>query len=508
MNHSQRLVLNTVATYGRSVVAVGLTLFSSRWVLNALGQTDFGLFSVVGSIIIFITFLNGVMAGSISRYYAFSIGSGKPEEVIKWFNAALGLHLCLATILTLIGWPIGEYMIAHVLTVPADRIWSCLWVFRVSLLSAFVSMVSIPCVAMFTAQQKITETAFWEIILVILTFTLAFSLTRMTGDLLLIYAIGMVAIIVFVQVMMFLRAFIVFNECRLVLSHWFDWLRFKQIFSFAGWILIGSSGCLLRDQGSAILLNLYFGPGLNSAFGIARQVSAQANQLATSMMRAFSPEITTSEGRGDRRRMLDLAMRASKFGTLLILLFAVPLMVEMDTILKIWLKNPPEYTDSFCRLIMLTFIIDRLTSGFMLAVSAFGRIAAYQVTLGTSLVLTLPLAWLFVVMGLSPVWVAVAFVITMVFCSGGRAFWVRYLLGVSIIQWLKVVVMPCLLMGTASWCTSYLLLYFMDETWYRLILVFACSMIVSSGIDWFWVLDSNERNFVKRTFTIIMDKVK
>jgi Na+-driven multidrug efflux pump len=159
MNPSQRIVLNTAATYTRSVLAVALALFSSRWVLNALGQTDFGIFSVVGSLIIFIVFLNSVMAASAGRHYAFAIGQGNNTEVNRWFNAAFSVHLCLAVFLTLIGWPIGEYLISHVLNIPADRVQTSLGVFRVSLISAFVSMISIPFVAMFTAKQRIAELA-------------------------------------------------------------------------------------------------------------------------------------------------------------------------------------------------------------------------------------------------------------------------------------------------------------------------------------------------------------
>jgi Na+-driven multidrug efflux pump len=122
MNASQRIVLNIAATYGRSVLALALAFFSSRWVLSSLGQTDYGLFSLVGSVIVFITFLNGVMACSVSRYLAYSIGQGDCEEVTCWFNTALSIHLCVAVILVLIGWPIGEYTISHVFSIPADRV--------------------------------------------------------------------------------------------------------------------------------------------------------------------------------------------------------------------------------------------------------------------------------------------------------------------------------------------------------------------------------------------------
>lgn len=140
MNPSTRIILNTLAAYARSVLAAGLALFSGRWVLEALGASDFGLFSVVGAIIVFITFLNGVMSASASRHLAIAIGRGELEEANKWFNTALGIHLLLPTVLIVIGLPAGEYCIRNIFTIPPDRIGACIWVFRMSLVVAFVNM--------------------------------------------------------------------------------------------------------------------------------------------------------------------------------------------------------------------------------------------------------------------------------------------------------------------------------------------------------------------------------
>lgn len=506
MNASQRVVLNTVATYGRSLFAVALMLFSSRWVLNALGNTDFGLFSVVGSIIILITFLKNTMAGSVARFYAFSIGQGKSSEVTQWFNIAISIHLCLGIVFVAIGLPIGGYAIKHLLTIPENRVVTCLWVFRVSLCAAIISIITIPCAAMFIAQQRITETAFWGMIQAVLVFGLAFLVSRLDGDLLLIYAVGMASIIVLIQTLVALRAFSIFKECRLHFQYWNDIRRFKRILSFAAWNFIGAMGTTLRDQGSAILLNVYFGPSVNSAFGISKQVSAQGNQLATAMLGAFAPEITASEGRGDRYRMLRLAMKASKYGTMLVLIFAVPLIVEMDYILKLWLKTPPVYCAIFCRLILISFMIDRLSSGFMLAVHAHGRIAKYQATLGAGLVLTLPLAWLFLYLGCEPPWVCVAFVITTILCSFGRVLWVRSLLGVSPRDWLKAVVTPNVLIAMISLATAYLTVVCLPESVLRVISVMSMSITVSMLASWFLVLETGERDFMVSNCRLVLRK--
>lgn len=505
-NSSKRLFVNTLATYGRSVISMGIALFSSRWVLNSLGQTDFGLFSVVGSIIVFIVFLNNVLAVGAARFFAYSIGQGDSDEVNRWFNAALSLHVCLAVVLVAVGWPTGEAVVRHLLTIPSERVVACVWVFRISLLSAFVSMLGVPFVAMFTAKQRIAELAVWGLLQSILTFAIAFSLRFATVDKLIVYAIGVVGIMVLIQSIQIFRAFVVFKECRIQSGRWFHRSRLNKMFTFCSWNLIGSTGAILRDQGSAILLNLYFGPSLNAAYGIATQVSAQTNQLSSAMIGAFSPEITACEGRGERNRVLTLSNQASKFGTLLMLVFALPLMVEMDYVLKLWLTVPPEHSATFCRLILATFLVDRLTTGFMLAVNAHGRIAAYQATLGLSLVLTLPIAWVFLSAGLPPTSIGLAFLLTMTVTSFGRAFWVRHIFNMPVKRWLKEVVYGCLLVTLASLLGAMVPHLVLEASFLRLVLVCLGSFVL--GVFSLMVaLSQVEKQYLQRGVRKILFKL-
>jgi len=454
MTPSQRIILNTLATYGRSVLGAGLMIFSSRWVLNALGQTDFGLFMLVGSLIAFVVFLNNVLAASVGRFFAFAIGRGNEEEVRQWFNTALVLHAVLPAVLVLVGWPAGEYCIRHVFVIPPGRMAACLWVFRLSLVSAFASMVAVPFMAMFTAKQRIAETAFWGLLQAILVFALAYALTRITGDCLLVYAVGMAGIVVLLISAQIARACWIFPECRVERRYWFLGRAARELFHFAVWNLVGGFGAVLRAQGTAILLNLFHGPAANAAYGIANQVSAQTLNLTQSMTGAMYPEITASAGRGDRLRVLDLALRASKFGAILALLFTIPLFIEMDFILALWLKQPPPGAALFCQIILLAFLADKVTLGHMLAVNAHGRIAGYQASVGVILVLTFPLAYVLLRLFHAPAAALVAFLVTSIGCSVGRLYWGQHLLGLPARRWLAdvmgrvgLVALPAFLLG-------------------------------------------------------------
>jgi O-antigen/teichoic acid export membrane protein len=504
---SHRIIVNTAATYIRSVITLGLGLFSARWVLGGLGTTDYGLFAVVGSIISFITFLNGVMAASASRHFAFALGRGDSDEVNLWFNTSLSIHVILPVVLIAIGWPIGEYCVRHVFIIPAARISASLWVFRLSLITAFVGMVSIPYLAMFTAQQHIAEMAVWGTLQSVLLFAFAYLLTRVSVDRLLFYTGYGVAISVVFQVIQILRARCIFRECRIHYRHWFDKCRFKEIFSFASWNLIGNAGAILRDQGSAILLNLHFGPKVNAAFGIANQVSVQTSQLGVAMVGAFAPEINASEGRGDRQSMLSLAQRASKFGTILILLFAIPLMVETDYILTLWLVDPPAYAALFCQLILAMFLLDRLSIGYMLAINAHGKVAGYQSTLGTCLILTLPLAWILLTLGLPPTSVGIAMVVTMAAVSTGRVFWARKLLGVPVKHWLRQVVLPTGTVTLAACLAVMLPRWLLLPSIARLMFVTAAGLLTTLTATWFLALDADDRTFVRQNTKRLWDSL-
>jgi O-antigen/teichoic acid export membrane protein len=500
------MMFNTTATYGRSLLNLGLGLFSSRWVLNALGHTDFGLFSVVGSLIIFMTFFNTVMATSSARHFAYAIGQGNLEEVAKWFNSSLCIHLILPTILILLGWPVAEFAVRNFLTIPPERLEICVQILRISLIGAFVSMASIPFVAMFNAKQRITELAFWASLQSVMIFVLAWGVIRIPFDKLLFYAFGMVAIQITIKIIQIARAFKIFQECRLRLQCAFNVKRLKELLGFAVWNFIGNAGAMLRNQGAAILLNMYYGPILNSAFGIARQVSTQTNQLSAAMMTAFAPEIISREGRGERKRMISLAHRSCKIGTILVMIFAIPLIIEMDYVLRLWLISPPVSTAIFCQFILASFLLDRLTVGYALAVSAHGKIAAYQASVGGILILTLPLGWFLFWLGYPPASLGWAMVITSGMASIGRVFWLQRLLGEPIYQWWSRVGFPCFIVATFAYLLSMIPAILLPESFLRFSFTTGIAVSVIALSTWFVALDADERLFFKAAGNRLISK--
>ncbi len=500
---SKRVILNTVATFGRSVFGMALGLFSSRWVLEALGPVDFGLMGVVGALITFVMFLNQVMSGSSARFFAFSIGRGDVCDTNEWFNVSLFIHLLVSIVILILGLLVGEWAIREFVNIPPDRAAIAPWVFRLSILSAFVSVMATPFVGMFIAKQNIVEVSFWAVFGTLANFFLAYSLLRIDGDRWLYYSSATVAISILLLLIKAFRACYIFEECRIDIKLWFNRDRMSQMLSFSGWTLIGALGNLLRGQGLAILLNRYFNPTrhpeVNASYSIGMMISTYTQTLSSAMLGAFIPEITANEGRGDRERMLEQASRASKFATCLTLLFAIPLMLEIDYVLYLWLKEPPAMAGQMGLLILSAFIVDRLTVGQMASMTAKGQVAGYQMTLGGLLILTLPIAWAFLHFGLSAVSVCWAYNITMIMCSLGRVFWAKRLVGQSPMGWLREVLIPCCILicasGLSGWAVK---LIFPEASFFRLCGVTSVTILCCLSVGWLIVLTSRERKFFQQ----------
>lgn len=507
MSPNKRIFLNIVATYGRSLYALVCGLFSARWVLEALGQEDFGLYGVVGGLVVFIGIINTLLGIAVGRFYAVSIGAAQVAKDKNaaladgraWFSTAVLLHTVVPLALMLIGVPIGEYAIrAEWLVVPPERLNACLWVFRFACLASFVSMVGVPFSAMYTAKQAIAELTIYGF--ATSTFNLCFFYYMVThpGAWLARYAAWMAAMQILPATVIAVRACFVFPECRLLFREMWNLSRLRQLAAFAGWQAFGGLGAIARSQGIAILLNRHaeFGPARNSSMTIANQVAAQTDTLSAAMVGAFQPAIANAYGAKDYGRMRSLAFRACKFGTLLSAVFVLPLALELPDILRLWLKTPPDYAAGLCWSILAMHLVDRTAVGHMLAVTATGRIALYQAFLGGSLILTLPIAWLFIHLNWGIYATGWAMVLTMMFCAWGRVWFARTRAGMSARQWAHGVLLPLALVFVLTLGVGSLPRYVMTPGLLRIgVTTFLCEVVLV-GLAWVFMMNVSERAVV------------
>ena len=500
MTTHRRIALNVAATYGRSLFAAAVGMFSSRWIFLALGEVDYGLFAVVGSVIAFITFFNGVLGSSVTRFYAYAIGEARKMDdgngqrhVREWFNTALSVHTAVPLVLTLIGYPIGVYAICHWLQIPPNRVSACIWVFRISLVTAFVSMISIPFISLYTAYQDIAELSLYGVLNSALVFVSAYVLMSVESDRLVVYALIMMAIHVGIPLVQIARAFYKYKICRIDFKAWRNGARNRMLFSFAGWQFFGNCGAMMRAQACTMLTNVYFGPRLNAAYGISNTVLGQTGALTNALIGAFTPAITSEEGAGDRNRMISYAWRASRYGTCLLLLFLIPLSLEIHEVLRLWLKTPPSWTATLCLVAFMETVLNKMTVGQQLAIAAQGRIARYQATLGTIMIAAFPLAWILIICGCGPASVVLALVATTTACSLGRIWFGWRQLEMHPVDWMKEVLWPIAAVSACAFAAGGVVRFTMETSFLRICatsLMSFCAMVVSG---WFVVLGQSER---------------
>lgn len=515
MTENRRIVLNILATYGRSLFALVCGLFTARWVLMSLGQVDYGLYGVIGGLTAFIAFFNTLLAAGIGRFYAVSVGESRKdpadgiEKCRQWFNTALLIHTVVPLLLMAIGWPLGEYAIRHEwLNIPPERVTACLWVFRFTCISCFVGMVNVPFQAMYTAKQYIAELTIYSFITTTLNVCFLYYMITHPGEWLMRYALWAMLLSVVPQIIILIRACVIFPECRFRRECLWSRSRFKQLLGYSGWLTFGILGAMFRSQGIAVLINRAFGPKVNAAMTIGNSVSGHVSTLSGAMQGAFSPAIMNAYGAGDLERMRSLAYRACKFGTLLLLLFLLPIALELPYILKLWLKEPPQYTVGLCRCVLAMMLIDKTAIGHMIAVNARGKIAVYQAFLGSALIATLPLAWLFVKLGWGVYSVGLAMVVTMAVCAWGRVWFARTLVGMSARYWLFRIFLPLLLVVVIAGGIGSLPQLFFPASFGRLCISGAAVEILFLSLAWLLVLDKAERSFLIEKGFMLLQRIR
>ncbi len=507
MTANRRIALNVVATYGRSLYAMVLGLFTARWALQALGQVDYGLYGVVGGLTAFVAILNSLLATGVARFYAISVGKMSQDrdvglrECHHWFTTAVVVHSCLASGLVLVGYPLGVWVVEHYLTIPADRIVLCVWVWRFALLSCFVSMASVPFQAMYTAKQEIAELTIYAFVTSTLNALFLYYMVTHPGVWLAKYAAWLCLMGVVPQLLIAMRAWRLYDECRFVRSAVSGCLgRIRDLLGYSGWLTFGFLGGLVRSQGMAILVNKAFGPALNASMTIGHTLSIHCDSLSGSLVGAFSPAIMNAYGAGDFEGMRKLAYRACKLATIFLLMFAIPLMLEVDEVLALWLKEPPAFAGSLCIAFLVSAIVDKTAIGHMIAVNAVGKIAVYQTVLGSALIAALPIAGLFLWFGWGVPAIGWALVISMVACAWGRVWFARTLAGLSAGHWARHVLLPILVLTAGSFACGVLPRLWIAPSLGRMCLTALFVETVLCLSAWWLVFDANEREFVAEKF--------
>lgn len=389
--NQKRIAKNTALLYVRMLFIMLISLYTSRVILETLGDIDFGLYNVIGGIVVTFSFLNGVMGSACSRYFAIEIGRGDSEALRRVFNLNVTIFLLLGVIILVLAETIGLWFLNHKMQIPPDRMVAAQWVYQCSIVAFIINMFVTPYRSVITARENMKVYAYCSVVEVVLKLAIVYVLVISPIDKLILYSILMVGITVGTGLFYALYCRHYYNECRY--SFYWDKPLFKEIVGYTGWQVIGVASDIGRNQGVNIILNMFFGPIANTARGIAYQVFANINQFVQNFVIAFSPQITKSYAIGDREGMMKLVFQSSKFSYYLLYILILPVCLETPKILEIWLGEVPDDTVIFCQLTLIAALIDSLLYPLLTAVRATGKVKWYQISVGGTQLLTLPICY-------------------------------------------------------------------------------------------------------------------
>ena len=505
MTATRRIWLNVAATYARNAYSLALGLVTARWLLLSLGQMDYGLFGVVGGLIAFVTFFNRLLAGAVSRFYAIAIGQSKRKgnreaglrECRRWFTAAVSVHTVVPLALVAIGWPLGLYAVDHWLVIPPDRVTACHWVWRFACLSAFVGMVNVPFRAMYTAKQEIAELTVLNVVNATLNAVLLYYMVSHPSDWLARYAFWHCLLAIVPMLFICARALIVYPECRLRRDCLWNFGDIRKMAAFAGWNAFGSLGVMVRQKGVMVLVNLVFGPRQNAAVAVATRLASRTNTFAQSLETSFSPAIISDYGAGKRERMHGLVRRVSKLGGMLVVLVSLPLMLEVQEVMRLWLKNPPAESPFLCCCVLVVTFLGKVSSGERIAISASGRMAAYQIGIGITNVLALPAAWMMMRSGLGLATAGYVSIGVSALSIVQCVFFAHRLAGVSAADWFRRVAMPLLALILVGFVAAVIPHFALNSSLGRVVLTTVCAEVAMLTFAWLAVIDAEERAYMR-----------
>ena len=383
--NNKRIAKNTLMLYIRMLFSMAVSLYTSRVVLNVLGVVDYGIYNVVGGIVLMFAFLNSTMSVSTQRFLSFDMGRNDVRMMNKTFNIAFVIHLCIGLIVLLLGETAGLWFLYNKINLPPERLVAALWVYHFSIASFLFNVTQVPYAACINSHEKMDIYAYFSIVDVLARLFIVFMLLWIDVDKLKLYAVLQFAVSVLVQAMYRVYCIRKFPEVKL--RRTWDKCRFHEMLGFAGWNTIAHFSFMARTQGVNILLNMFFGPALNAARGIAVSIFVQVSSFVSNFVSAMNPQIVKYFAGGDLQAMHKLVTRGSKYSFFLLFILSLPLLLETDFVLTVWLKNPPEMAVLFCRLILCSALIDTLTSVVAYGALATGKVRHYQIVMSSLFIL-------------------------------------------------------------------------------------------------------------------------
>lgn len=480
MNNStnnKRIAKNTILLYGRMLFLLLIGLYTSRVVLAALGVDDFGVYNVVGGIVAMFTMVSGALSAAISRFITYELGTGNSEKLKRVFSTSVTIQLIFSGILIVLAETIGLWFLNNKLVIPDARLFAAHWVFQLSIVTFIVNLISVPYNAAIIAHERMSAFAYISIIEAVAKLSVAWLITTTEHDKLILYAVLLAVIAVAVRMIYGSYCTRHFEECHIHLKLDSDLL--KDMFSFAGWNMIGATSAILRDQGGNILINMFGGPAVNAARGIAFQINNALMGFVTNFQMALNPQIIKNYASQNRDYMMQLIFQGSRLSFYIFFLMALPVFVSTPYILRLWLTIVPEHTVLFVRLVIIFSLSEALSVSLKTAMYATGKVKTYQICVGGLQLLNFPVSYVLLRMGFMPEIIMVVAIAVSFLCLLARLIILKPMIGISPSKFMIKVFLNCSVVSILASILPIYLLSVFSQSFTSFITLSAISMLCS-----------------------------
>ena len=488
------------------LLTMAISLYTSRVVLHVLGVEDFGIYNVVGGVVAMFSVISGSLSAAISRFITYELGKGDKEKLVRIFSSSVTIQLGLGLVIIILAEVIGVWFLNEKMSIPENRMYAANWVFQLSILTFVINLISVPYNAAIIAHEKMSAFAYISILEVVAKLIIVYMLLLSPIDKLIFYAILMASVALIIRFVYGFYCKRNFEECT---YHFIlDKELLKKMFGFAGWNFIGASSAVLRDQGGNIVINLFCGPTVNAARGIAYQVNNAISGFVNNFMTALNPQITKSYAVGDKEYMMTLIYQGARLSFYILLILSLPVIVNAHYILTLWLKIVPEHTTLFVQLVLIFAMSESISNPLITAMLATGKIRNYQIIVGGLQMMNLPISYVLLRYGCIPETVLIVAICISQCCLAARLYMLRGMIGLSVREYLSKVYFNVLAVTVLSAVIPCILSYYLSETLLNFIIICVVSVICTFTVIYFVGCNRKERQFILSKVTAIKDKLR
>lgn len=399
-SNNKTIAKNTIMLYMRMLLMTFVGLYTSRVILSELGISDFGIFNVVGGFVSMLAYLNTVFIDASQRFISVALGKNDNNVVRKTFSTSLSIHFIIATIVFVAAETVGLWFVNTKLNIDPNRMYAANWVYQCTILSLLFTIINIPYKSMIVAKEHMHIYAYVSVIEAIMKLAIVYMLQLVSYDKLIVYSVLYLCVSIVLPLWYMIYSKKNFSECSFSLTK--DKGVFKEMMSYSTWVIVGNLGFTFKDQFSNIIINVFCGTIVNAARGIAGQVNGLVTSFANNFLMALSPQITKQYSSGNSTRSFILVCRGAKYAFYLMAIITIPILVNIDFLLNLWLKEVPLYTSSFVTITLIASIFYASSKTLTIAIQAGGDIKYFQIGISIIMLLELPIAYIFLKLGYKP----------------------------------------------------------------------------------------------------------